>query len=122
MARSDDLESDLNKCPEDLGEIHSLSRDHLSWRVTIRPDGALILDGIIPYMLQWDDGIVPPSEGLEDQGLRLTTFTFNGKQSALRALHEMGAQRILKPKQREERGLFAEISSPHQLGVLRLTQ
>ncbi|MDD7936999.1 VOC family protein [Actinomycetospora lutea] len=60
--------------PDDHGERLHLSRDALSWTVTVPADGSLPGDGsgLVPSLIAWDapDG-AHPTDALEDAGVRL---------------------------------------------------
>ncbi len=55
------LEQTVANSPVDLGEIVELSRDDLSWKVTVKKDGSLNENGVIPIFIEWPDGINPSS-------------------------------------------------------------
>lgn len=53
-----------------LGNIEPMSRGELEWQITIREDGSLPNDGLLPTVIQWPDGI-HPSNGMADLGCKL---------------------------------------------------
>jgi hypothetical protein len=57
--------------PDDHGERLRLSRDALSWTVTVPADGSLPGDGsgLVPSLIAWDGA--HPTDTLEDVGVRL---------------------------------------------------
>lgn len=57
-------------CPPEVGEIEPISRGELNWLITIPPDGALPLDGVIPALIEW--GVdTHPAINLPDSGCTL---------------------------------------------------
>jgi len=67
---TDDLDSVVAASPVDLGEIVSLSRGDLSWRLTVPKDGSLPMDGLLPAFIEWSAG-PHPSTAQQDLGVRL---------------------------------------------------
>jgi len=57
-------------CPTPLGEIESMTRGPFDWLVTVRPDGGLSGDGLVPTLIQWRSAQHPASL-LPDQGCSL---------------------------------------------------
>ncbi|MEM8820600.1 MAG: VOC family protein [Pseudomonadota bacterium] len=60
------------------GEVLSLSRDSLSWRLTVTEDGVMPFEGRQPIMIEWAEGSTPPPETLPATGLSLQSFAVNG--------------------------------------------
>lgn len=71
VARTSDIHAAVAASSEPLGSIESMTRDMLRWLITITPDGALLLDGIAPALIEWQTDTHPAAK-LEDQGLSLT--------------------------------------------------
>ncbi len=65
---------DLAVAPEITGPPVRLSRDALHWQLTVPEDGSLPMQGGYPSLLQWGEGITPPSGNLPDSGCRLTKW------------------------------------------------
>ncbi|AVS82677.1 VOC family protein [Paracidovorax avenae] len=61
----------------DRGEIITAGRPTpfgmLEWRITVRPDGARLMDGCLPTLIQW--GERHPCHGLPDSGVTLESLT-----------------------------------------------
>ena len=55
--------------PDDHGERLRLSRDALSWTLTVPADGALPGGGLVPSLIAWDGA--HPTDGMPDAGVRL---------------------------------------------------
>jgi hypothetical protein len=60
----------------DLGEVETMCREHVSWQMTVRPDGDLPLDGAAPLLIQRSSSATPaatlPSSGLLLLRLRIS--------------------------------------------------
>ena len=49
----DDIENTVKKCGYNPGEILLLSRDELTWKVTVPSNGKLVENGVLPVLIQW---------------------------------------------------------------------
>ena len=65
----------FDKASAATGSPIKLTRDALSWELTVPDDGSLPFEGAYPSLLKWGVGITPPSESLPDQGCRLLSWT-----------------------------------------------
>jgi len=95
VIRSPDIEATVKAAPEPVGAITAASRDALSWRITLPHDGRIPGDGVLPHVIQWDDG-ARPWERMAERGCRLEALALGHPQperiaAALRAL---GADQI----------------------------
>src|SRR5215469_5536502 len=54
----------------DAGEVHAMSRNGLSWLITIRGDGTGSEGGALPSLIEWPEGI-HPAAALPDCGVSL---------------------------------------------------
>jgi hypothetical protein len=70
VARTPDIHATASACTETLGNIESMSRGTLNWRITIPGDGSLPLNGIAPALIEWQTTVHPAST-LQDHGLSL---------------------------------------------------
>lgn len=68
--RVPDLAAVHPELPSEVGEIVSMSRGDLHWKITIPEDGSLPFGGAYPTHLEWPDGIGAAAR-LPDQGVRL---------------------------------------------------
>ena len=66
VCRVTDLDAALKIWPG-AGDIIALSRGDLRWRMAVPSDGALLFDGAMPMLIEWD-GDLHPSDQLGDQG------------------------------------------------------
>jgi hypothetical protein len=70
VVRTDDIEtaaalataSDIT-----LGPIEEMSRGALQWQITIPADGKLVMDGVMPSLIQWSSA-GHPADQMADQG------------------------------------------------------
>ena len=49
----DDIEDTVKKCGYNPGDILLLSRDELTWKVTVPSNGKLVENGVLPVLIQW---------------------------------------------------------------------
>ncbi len=68
--RTQNIDAAVKNCPLALGTVHPMSRGAFTWRITIPDDGALIFDGLMPTLIQWDCD-AHPADKLEDRGCNL---------------------------------------------------
>lgn len=66
-----DLEAAKRAASVDVGQIQSLRRDDLTWRIAVPDDGSLPAGGAHPTLIEWPPGITPPGRSLPDSGVRL---------------------------------------------------
>ncbi|WP_456831646.1 VOC family protein [Deinococcus sp. UYEF24] len=76
--------------PEDHGQALALSRGNNRWQLSVPPDGALPLGGVLPSLIQWES--VSPATRLSDAALRLERLTLTTPDPARleRALGTLG--------------------------------
>jgi len=110
--RVDDIDQAVKDSPVNLGTIHSLSRGDFAWKVAIREDGALIHQGHIPLVIQWQTP--HPASKLPDQGLGLVRMKAHRseKTGVIKALESIGADDLIKIDDGSvTAGIMAEIST-----------
>lgn len=71
ICRVDDIEAAVAALP-DAGEITSLERDDLRWRMAQPASGEIAYDGMFPALIQWDSP--DPAPLLTQQGVRLQSL------------------------------------------------
>ncbi len=64
------LTTELPPLPFDVGPWESFQRGDLSWQLTVRGDGALPADGVVPSLICWG-GPAHPAARLPDAGVTL---------------------------------------------------
>jgi hypothetical protein len=70
VVRSPDIIATVQSAAYPLGEVTPAKRDALSWRLTIPADGHIPGDGVLPHVIEWDNG-ARPWERMADRGCRL---------------------------------------------------
>ena len=51
----DNLEDTVKQCGYNPGEVLQLSRDDLTWKITVPSDGKLLENGVLPILIEWSD-------------------------------------------------------------------
>jgi len=70
----DDIENTVKKCGYNPGEILQLSRDDLTWKVTIPFDGKLLENGVLPVLIEWPSD-QHPSKKLNNSNVSLNKLS-----------------------------------------------
>ena len=110
--RVDDIEEAVRTCPVNLGTIHTMSRGDFSWKVAIREDGALIHQGQIPLVIEWQTA--HPASTMRDQGLSLVRLKAHRSEKAgvVKALECLGAEDFIRIDSGSvTAGIMAEIAT-----------
>ena len=55
----DNLEDTVKQCGYNPGEVLQLSRDDLTWKITVPSDGKLLENGVLPILIEWSDNQHP---------------------------------------------------------------
>lgn len=94
--RVDDIDQAVQDCPFNIGTVHTMSRDDFTWKVAIREDGALVHQGHIPLVIEWQTA--HPASHLPDQGLRLLRLKAkrSEKTGVVKALESFGAESLIR--------------------------
>lgn len=86
VCRTDDvdgLRTSVQALGADPGAPRAASRGAYRWRITVREDGSLALDGALPTLIQWDGA--HPCDALPPSGVALQALRVDGLAPALRA-------------------------------------
>lgn len=67
VVRTSDIQATVAASSEPLGNVESMSRGQLHWRITIPPDGRLPFGGVAPALIEWQ-AATHPARGLRDVG------------------------------------------------------
>jgi len=116
VVRTDDIRSASLACGPIAGNIETMSRGHLSWRITVPQDGSLPLGGAAPALIEWQV-TAHPAGALEDVGCTLTLLeVFHPEplrvQSFLKAVN-LDAPVSLRPLPAESKpSLVAHVQTP----------
>jgi hypothetical protein len=73
MINTDSIQSLASKAGFDFGQIQTLSRDQLSWKVALTSDGRLLGGGLIPHGIEWQSK-PHPSRAMADRQCRLMSL------------------------------------------------
>ena len=76
LLATNDLDATLDEAGGLGGEAIRQTRGELSWRIAVRPDGALPMGGAFPGLLEWSTG-THPAAGMADLGCRLSVLTID---------------------------------------------
>ena len=99
---------------ETFGIATAQSRGAFSWQFAVPEDGHLIMDGALPYLIEWSDGI-NPAHAMPDLGCRLKSVSIEHPKAdrvrfALTSLSSLGPVSV---QQGAEFRLTAEIETPN---------
>ena len=61
------------RCAPYLGNVETMTRGSLRWRITIPADGGLVHGGLIPSLIEWPS-VAHPASALRECGCSLSTF------------------------------------------------
>jgi len=115
VARTDSIEELCAQSPVPLGEITTMSRGNLTWRIAIPIDGSLVEGGILPMVIEWPEG-VHPTENMADQGVSLDGLVLSHPEpkNILAALEALGIEQLNEVVRVEEGepGLKAKFMTP----------
>ena len=70
VLRTRNIEHDALMAGYSAGDVVSVSRGTLSWRLTVPADGSLSWEGAFPHLIEWDDD-VQPWEMMADRNAKL---------------------------------------------------
>jgi hypothetical protein len=122
VARTGDIHSAGPACRSLLGNIETMSRDLLSWCITVPADGSLPLGGAAPALIEWR--VSPhPAGRLKDTGCSLTALEiFHPEPSRVLALLEsinlVAPVRVLQVTPGGRPSLVAHVQTPRGLCLL----
>ena len=71
VARTSNLDSAETEFASTLGNVERMTRGSLRWRITIRADGSLPHNGLIPALIEWQTPVHPASS-MRESGCSLT--------------------------------------------------
>ncbi|MFT5504868.1 MAG: hypothetical protein ACI8XC_002585 [Gammaproteobacteria bacterium] len=73
MINTSNIENLASNADFDFGQIQTLSRDQLSWKVALTSDGRLLGGGLIPHGIEWQSK-PHPSRSMADRQCRLKSL------------------------------------------------
>jgi hypothetical protein len=114
VVRTNDIDASVAACGEDLGHVERMSRGSLSWRITVRQDGTLPFDGVMPSLIEWDGDDVHPCAHLRDTGCRVVSLEAghpNGERIS-RAVESIGLVGRVTIAHRDSPHVTATVETP----------
>jgi hypothetical protein len=76
VLRTTDVAGTVGGASFPIGTITKLGRDALSWQLTVPEDGRIPGDGVMPHVIQWDDGL-RPWERMAELGCKLEALVIS---------------------------------------------
>ena len=73
VAAVSDIETAVRQCGYDCGQITTVTRGDLQWRLTIPDDGSLPAGGVLPSLIEWPEGVHPVAS-LAETDIHLDTI------------------------------------------------
>ncbi len=118
VARTDDLDSAMQRAKHAPGVALAASRGQLRWRITVPQDGALIEQGLVPTLIQWQGAA--PSVLLPDSAVRLRRVAARHPEPArLQTLYDAIGLEGVTVEAGTQSELIAEFDTP--AGALHLS-
>jgi len=122
VARTDDIHTSVQQCNVDIGKIQPMSRGDLNWQITIRADGSLPFEGLVPALIEWNTE-QHPAACLPESHCRLVELEGRHPQSGRvqRALSSLALEKATEIKTAgcaTEVGLRAGVATPSGVIVL----
>jgi hypothetical protein len=117
VARTDDLDAALRRAKHAPGAALAAARGQLRWRISVPEDGALIEQGLVPTLIQWQGAT--PSGLLPDSAVRLHRVVAKHPEPArLQTLYDAIGLEGVTVEAGTQCELIAEFDTP--AGALRL--
>jgi len=112
IARTTDIDKAAGHPPYDGMEVKDASRGDLRWRMTFENNGALLYEGALPLLIQWQSESTAPRM-LPDSGCVLRRFVIHSPQARqVRQTLEDINLRSVEVNQSLQSGLVATLSTP----------
>jgi len=70
VARTNDIDGAVARCPIALGAVHPFERGAYRWRITMPDDGKRPATGLLPALIQWDVA-AHPADALPQSGVSI---------------------------------------------------
>jgi len=75
VAGTSNIEAARKQLKSDPGKPVRVSRENLKWRISVPDNGALIADGALPYLIEWESE--SPVNSMPGQGLEIRSVAGN---------------------------------------------
>jgi hypothetical protein len=121
VARTDDMKDSLSQATYNPGIPHAASRGSLRWTFTFPKDGALIQNGLLPHLIEWDTPVHPSSK-LPESKIEISRITAFHPSPAMiyRHLKSLGLQNVLDLEKSNESEIGLKIILNCPLGEVAL--
>jgi len=120
--RTDRIEELSQRCLCPLGNVKSMNRGDLYWRLTLTEDGHLPERGLVPFLIQWDKEPHPATLMQESRCGLIKLYGYHAQPAAItHILESVGAENLIEMKQLESGSspyLAAVIDTPAGLKML----
>lgn len=119
VARSSAIDGALAAASEPLGAAEPMSRGALNWLISLGVDGAMVLDGAAPALIEWQCAEHPAAR-MPDMGLALEQLEiFHPEPDRVsRLLTSLALQAPVRVRAGEAARLVAHIRTPQGLRLL----
>ncbi|MBI1782715.1 MAG: VOC family protein [Sphingobacteriales bacterium] len=77
VVRTTDIQAAAKESPVSLGNIEPMNRGDLNWFITIPEDGVMLMDGMMPTLIQWQTASHPASRLLDNNCSLITLEIFH---------------------------------------------
>ncbi len=117
--RTQNIETAVKSGPISPGTVHPVTRGDYQWRITIPDDGALVCDGLMPTLIQWDCAM-HPADNLEDRDcdlMKLECF-HPAPANIAAAFAALGLGRTIALAQADRARLTAIVRSPRGIRTI----
>lgn len=122
VVRTNDIHEASRLAATPLGQVEPMTRGHLSWLITIPPNGELPWDGVVPMIIQWSTASHPatmlPDMGCSLEALEIRHADAGRLEAMLADIAFAGPVEIARPSSSHPAGLRARIRTP--AGVVQL--
>lgn len=113
VVATEDIDRARAASPLDPGPARRFERDDLHWHLTVPEDGQPHHAGAFPALIQWPDGIDPPSRTLPDRELVVEEFMIEGPEPVHADLQTLGASALISRfDPADEIGFHLRVRSP----------
>ena len=117
-----DIRASASTCSEYLGNIEPMSRGALDWLITIPTDGALLMDGVAPALIEWAVKAHPAS-ALQEHGFSLAKLEIFHPEPErvsrlIKSIGLEGPLAIVQSEGKSSARLVAHINTPHGIRLL----
>lgn len=119
VVRTNDIQEAVKASHVSLGNIEPMSRGDLNWLITITEDGIMLMDGMLPILIQWQTASHPASRLLDNDCLLLQLEIHHPEAKMIEHfLQSINLSGKIIVKQSDEPGLAAQIKIKDRICLL----